>query len=171
MEPMNADASTAATKGDVRDAVVLFRSELQEGMAAVRSELREGLTAVRGELQEGLTAVRGELQEGLTAVRGELQEGLTAVRGELASAVDRLAKRILESESNIQRTLEAHLAEAREMREKLLDAYADTTFKGKLYYEKAISQERTIIDHEFQLADHEKRLNTLEDVPPHRKEG
>ncbi|MFA6316505.1 MAG: hypothetical protein WC943_03730 [Elusimicrobiota bacterium] len=91
---------------------------------------------------------------------------MTSVRGELASAVQRLSLEIGNTNSRMDRLEDRLLAEMHDMKAAVLKAFEDSTFKGKMYYEKALTHTQTLEDHGFHLLDHEKRLKALEDKNP-----
>ncbi|MBI5882724.1 MAG: hypothetical protein HZB91_06425 [Elusimicrobia bacterium] len=110
-------------------------------------------------------ATKADVKDAVVLLRGGLQEGMNTLRSEITASADRLALEFLKWGAGIQRTLDADLAETRGIREQMLKAYEDTTFKGKMFYEKALTHGDMIQDHGFQLQDHERRLKMLEDVP------
>ncbi|MFA6316503.1 MAG: hypothetical protein WC943_03720 [Elusimicrobiota bacterium] len=100
------------------------------------------------------------------ATKGDVQQAVVLLRGEFAIVADRLAKRILGSEARMDRLEDRLLAEMHDMKAAVLKAFEDSTFKGKMYYEKALTHTQTLEDHGFHLVDHEKRLKALEDKNP-----
>ncbi|MFA6316512.1 MAG: hypothetical protein WC943_03765 [Elusimicrobiota bacterium] len=121
-------------------------------MPATKGDVREAFN-------EAVGLFRGELKEGLSGLRTELKT-------EISASVDRLAKRILGSEARMDRLEDRLLAEMHDMKAAVLKAFEDSTFKGKMYYEKALTHTQTLEDHGFHLVDHEKRLKALEDKNP-----